>query len=59
MPGSGGSTGVSLPQPCAWAVFMSLISWSGSLAFSLGLVGELPITQAAAATFFVIVSIDG
>ena len=27
-------TGVNLPQPCSFAVFMSLTSWSGSFSFS-------------------------
>ena len=42
---------MSLPQPAACAAFMSLVSKSGSVAFSFGRFAALPMTQRAAATF--------
>ncbi len=48
----GAITGVSLPQPCSFAVFMSLTSWSGSFSFSFGRVAEFPRTQLIPYTVF-------
>lgn len=57
-PGSGGRTGVSLPQPCFCAAFISLTNWSGSVAFNLGRSGRLPSSQLMAATVWEICCIS-